>query len=532
MQGYGGVENCPRMSGDPDLSETDTSDIIKSDEKESDQQTIDGEESEDSLNHCTEAAKVLARFCVEAPKVEIRDCIRQYSESKSYKQQTSSFNAYCKTVIIETLEFLGADHKIWNNEKKSTCVHELIYRIQSLLPETCAICKDSYTILKDDPRYLSCSVCKQEVHRECYMPLLKVCDKNLADTIFNIPGIHFLCPSCEYDHIPDDAAGLKRKKIIDSQNVLSESTNTEIRNVGEIAPANTKKDEPRKRLKSNLTIAQQGGDISNAKKVSFNPNPHVSNNTNSIKSISHQKKQAHVEPKVCVENEEKRNNSSPHTKVCNEYIKNCCKFGMKGNGCPFSHPKRCTKLMNFGTKTDKGCNLGKKCKDFHPKMCPMSMAKGECYDVRCQLCHVKGTKRWKPKEKVIVEKKAKGMPTRQDRRSETRSESNDTTGSQSLHQSFLEQIRLLKKEIQEAMDLKLSALLLPAPPPPPNPQVSYQHLYPSKTMTLPQQHQHQQVPMLQLQMPHPHPMQMWYPTYTYPQAPVQQLCQPHLAPTA
>ena len=450
-------------------------------------------------------------------------------------------------MIIETLEFLGAGHKDWNNEKKSTCVHELIYRIQSLLPETCAICKDSYTILKDDPRYLSCSVCKQEVHRECYMPLLKVCEKNLVDTIFNIPGIHYLCSSCEYDHIPDDAASLKRKKVTGNQTELSEITKA-IEKIAEVGPGTTKKDEPPIILKSILVTTRQGADISHVKNVSFSPD--ISSNTNSIQSISHGKKNTHIQPTVHVKNEERKNTSEPHTKVCSHYVNNTCKFGMKGKECPFLHPKRCTKLMNFGTKTDKGCNLGKKCKDFHPKMCPLSIAKGECFDERCQLCHVKGTKRRKPLEKVTDKKKEETKPNPQDKRPERNEDKDD---SQSFQQSFLEQIRLLKVEIQEAVDLKLSALLRQAPPPPSNVQASYQQLQPTAMMPLSQQFQQQipmqqipmplpqqfqqqipmqQIPMPQPQMPHIYPMQTWYPTCTYPQTPVPQLYQQHLSTIA
>ena len=36
--------------------------------------------------------------------------------------------------------------------------------------------------------------------------------------------------------------------------------------------------------------------------------------------------------------------------------------------------------MNYGTRANKGCNLGSSCKDFHPTMCPMSITKAECFD--------------------------------------------------------------------------------------------------------------------------------------------------------
>ena len=161
----------------------------------------------------TETTKILASFCVDATSVEVRNCIRLYSERNSYKQQCSAFSTMSKQIIIETLLYLGANHKHWNDHLKTFCVSELIYRIQCLLPEDCSICKNSYTIKNGDPSLLSCRVCHQEVHAQCYLPLLKASDnKLLAKVILGIPGLHFLCPSCEEDFIPGDDGGLKKGK--------------------------------------------------------------------------------------------------------------------------------------------------------------------------------------------------------------------------------------------------------------------------------------------------------------------------------
>ena len=74
-------------------------------------------------------------------------------------------------------------------------------------------------------------------------------------------------------------------------------------------------------------------------------------------------------------------------------MKNQCKHGLKGINCAFLHPARCTKLLQNGTRSPDGCNLGKKCSFFHPKMCPSSISKRVCFDDKCQFVHVKGTKR-------------------------------------------------------------------------------------------------------------------------------------------
>ena len=78
--------------------------------------------------------------------------------------------------------------------------------------------------------------------------------------------------------------------------------------------------------------------------------------------------------------------------MCN-FKRNQCKHGLKGTKCTFLHPERCTKLLQHGTKSPDGCSLGKKCEFLHPKMCPSSICKRVCFDPKCQLTHVKGTKR-------------------------------------------------------------------------------------------------------------------------------------------
>ena len=149
------------------------------------------------------------------------------------------------------------------------------------------------------------------------------------------------------------------------------------------------------------------------------------------------------------------------TQTCRHYKNNKCRFGISGKGCPYVHPKRCSHLMNHGTRAGKGCNKGNKCELFHPKMCPMSITKSECLDTSCTLCHVKGTRRQPLKstktEKVVPEEaepevdvsKAKANPAK------PTATDNDLVDKS----SFLDQINLLKRELQEAMDKKLESLI-------------------------------------------------------------------------
>ena len=427
----------------------------------------------------TEATKVLAGLIVEAPIPEVRDCLRQYSENKSYKKQSIAFNVYGKQVIIQTLIFLGATDKNWDDHIKSACIHELIYRIQGLLPEVCAICNDTYTIHKDDSPLLACSICKQEVHRECYTPLLNG-NQNIAD----LPGFHYFCPSCEKDLIPEKDTGLKKGK-------KKESASTNI-SIGDLDKC-TEKYPNRKQSVSKSTVNNSSDKLESYSHTKPTPKPPLRPTVKVIDVNDHKqykqdgKKENHLE--------------ESEVQSCKHYKNNKCKYGISGKGCKYVHPKRCTKLMNHGTRANNGCKLGTKCKDFHPKMCPMSISKSECFDASCQLCHVKGTKRKPPAPKdKECEKKEPVIETH----------NNSNLPASDLQQSFLVQMNLLKKELQEVMDMKVAALL--------NPRQQNVPIIPSQAQS--------QQTMLPKWLPPIHPMWQQYHQQPHPY-PAPQLFQPY-----
>lgn len=90
--------------------------------------------------------------------------------------------------------------------------------------------------------------------------------------------------------------------------------------------------------------------------------------------------------------------SKTNDQICRFYIKGKCKYGLKGRDCQFIHPKPCTKLLKYGNKQPRGCNLGTKCQSFHPRMCSSSITRGECFNLDCKFTHVKGTKRHQKKQ--------------------------------------------------------------------------------------------------------------------------------------
>ena len=501
----------------------------------------------------TEVQKIIAEFCVDAPCPKVREILRLYSPDNSYGKQISIFNSSrCKkSDLLKTLQFLGEPNVAWKDEKKKDCAHKLHYRIQNLMPEECGVCNETYVVKKSDPRLLSCSICGHEVHHKCYQSLLSKNNEGMSvvDAMKMVPGFHHLCPSCESDTIPDEklSSSVASKYLPTSSQLLQQQQTNQ--HQPEDGPLSTSPSSPTQSHELSPMIpvepsqnqdqhqqqqppSQQQQQQKKKKHVQINPNVTV----REISSIDPTQQKS--PPQHQHLDEEKLLEDTP---VCKHYKNNTCRFGMKGRGCEFGHPKRCTKLMNYGTKTGKGCNLGKNCNDFHPKMCSMSISKGECFDTGCKLCHVKGTKRKRPVPKEMLETNATEEPsTKGDQmddpiRGSPKEETmhDEKTDLKSLQQSFLERISLLKEEIQEAVDAKISALLNPVSFQSPPKQEAPPQLRPVNHL-LQQNHLSQSTALRQPQPPHfqlmSHPLAMQhiptyatYPHQTYYQTPVPQV---------
>ena len=117
--------------------------------------------------------------------------------------------------------------------------------------------------------------------------------------------------------------------------------------------------------------------------------------------------------------------------------------------------------MKHGNGGEKGCRLGKRCKDFHPFMCTESLRKKECYDNSCSNYHIKGTKRKKEisQNTQSINNQKCGQKDTQNNKThqaiafqlaETNAGDNNTsitTSSTIVELSFLEALRQLKAEI-------------------------------------------------------------------------------------
>ena len=147
---------------------------------------------------------IIAELAGKAPSTVIRDCIRAYNPENPTKQNAKALKAFPKDVINATLKFLSRRNSI--NANKNDLINMLCLKIKNFFPDICQVCHNSYTFKIDDVCFLSCASCGQEVHRPCYLQLLKDMnlideEENIRDMLFKIPGFFFLCPSCQEETV-------------------------------------------------------------------------------------------------------------------------------------------------------------------------------------------------------------------------------------------------------------------------------------------------------------------------------------------
>ena len=338
----------------------------------------------------------VAELMVDAPSSDIKDCIKAYEYGKNLKQLNAAFNQFSCECITDTLNYLHVPER--EEYVKSSNVQTLVCRIQNLLPDICSICDDVYCVKNNDVSLLSCDICGQEIHRKCLNNIIgnKVTEndnislgtltKNQLMQIVNPLGIEgwvYICKPCRKNHIPDEKSGLKKK---------AKKSNADLQ----------KKNEQPKNI---ITIHGSGDSEKASQKEADEKQP-----------------------------------------VCKFYLKKQCKHGMKGDGCDFSHPPICQKLLKFG-HSNKGCR-GRGCKSIHPKMCNPSLKRKECPYKNCKFYHVKGTKYVGDIKHAI----------------DLTDPKNDVTvpPSKDNNNNFLGQeqsLQSVKLEILEAMDIKIATLM-------------------------------------------------------------------------
>ena len=369
---------------------------------------------------------IIEELCRKSSNDVINKVLRAYPLGQTLTQQKTAINKFKKEELLVTLEFL----KVSNQDKyiKPQLVHNLIVRIQNLLPDTCGLCKQEYNTSLDVTPLLSCEVCGQGSHNSCIITILGITDETETSSLdpqkvrkiiipLDLPGVHYLCMTCSSDTIPDENEGILKKQIHDSPDVEDKSTDgAQSHEAKESAPAPL------------IPVSQEDTIVSQ-----------------SDPEINESQPQTQSQPQP-----QSSNQGVDGRPICPFFKKGQCKHGISGRGCNNRHPKPCMKLIRHGAWAPNGCTLGRsRCDKFHPSMCSASITKGECTETACKLWHVAGTKRKSSKNKSVNSVQQIGNKIQAANPIMTKENPNDFLG---LLQSW-------KLELMEAMDTKLAMAL-------------------------------------------------------------------------
>ena len=212
---------------------------------------------------------------------------------------------------------------------------------------------------------VKCCECKRAVHIECTeLPLYHLIRLASSRTAY-------MCERCvrgsdrvDYAELEADIQHLRRRQAVDSADDMEETTEASAPNL------------------SQLPLTQDIHKDDEARIEGW------ASNSSEDKSS---KVQRTVRPEA-----QRREDKQKH-KICKFSKAGACKYGRTGNGCHYSHPKKCYSYIRHGKKGDKGCQKGDKCEYYHPPLCHESVMRGTCSREKCKFQHLQVTKKYTKK---------------------------------------------------------------------------------------------------------------------------------------
>ena len=159
--------------------------------------------------------ELIAKLCLKCEDQEIRKHIQIYEYGKGLQTIINRYNQVTNDNLKKLLRFLYNDaiHQEIPTLKKDM-VHEIICRIQNLLPDTCGMCSNKFQLEFEETPIMPCTKCYQGSHKECVIKLINSSNTDInIDNLgreeskklynpLNIPGVYYLCKACEEETIP------------------------------------------------------------------------------------------------------------------------------------------------------------------------------------------------------------------------------------------------------------------------------------------------------------------------------------------
>ena len=317
-----------------------------------------------------------------------------------------------KDILVETLQYL--DMPGMAQYKSDALPHEIVCRIQNLLPDTCNLCSQSYCVKLGEKPIISCARCGQGCHNSCVLQIMGKTENDLDESNnfgatfanpFSTLGLFYLCAYCQGETIPNK----------NSLKIRSGQGNNQD------AAAN---------LPQSSTVNQVADTAATGTTIQNSTSAPVDSANSTAGETSQMNVLEGTSPNTTTTALTSTNNSVPPTHkppVCRDFRTGRCKHGVSGKKdgtCPYSHPRACTRFLNNGNRSRGGCKKGNNCRLFHPNMCYSSLRERKCSRDNCKFMHIKGTARTEavPTQNQRQSRPSASVPTqnqRQSRRSAT-----------------------------------------------------------------------------------------------------------------
>ena len=397
-----------------------------------------------------EAEELTAELCINCDDGEVKQVIQKYQ----YGHSIGDIESKMKKGACSNLPHLTKTLKFLNNsaikdsipKKKDDIVHDIVCRMQNLLPDDCAFCKTRYKLEFMEKPILQCSKCGQSAHKACIIKLIQEKTHQPIETDSDIsqeevlsiinplsfPGLYYLCKACEVEHIATNVnTTLATEDPGDVNSEQTDTTQDASTSVTEAAGGES------------ATTTEQPS-VPSSTDESPAPSP-TDDNTNTNSSASHTSENKTIEKKDI---------------TCRFYKKGTCRHGAKGEECKFTHPELCKKFTQHGTRQPRGCNKGSHCKYLHPQMCMNSLRKGICLSQSCRYRHIKGTTRHKADGEANAPRHTTPANRPEPEPENTSAKPENTHPRNAQQQAantdhFLDVIRQMKAEILAEMDKKI-----------------------------------------------------------------------------
>ena len=231
--------------------------------------------------------------------------------------------------------------------KKGEIMKQFISFVEHTLPSHCIRCDSDYAPFGQADSAIGdveCMKCRIPAHRECYK----------SEEIKKDEGIYFVCVTCARIIQREEAAEeTVEKQDSDGKGESEEDSDSDHKSASEKA----KKVQKKKRIP----------------RKSFVPLVFSSEDEDSCEEDK---------PKV-----------KKKAQLCPLLVDGNCPHGAAGKGCEYTHKKKCTRYINFGTQEmhKAGCRWGNECKYLHPTLCKNSVSLKICLNEHCQYAHLKNT---------------------------------------------------------------------------------------------------------------------------------------------